>query len=383
MCSSDLEPSLNMYFQLGSAAVLERRLRAHFGVDLAIQPDYNRELARRGSLDGSYSTIDLSSASDCISLKLLADCLPREAYLHFLRLRSPKLLMKNGEKIELHMCSTMGNGFTFPLQTILFASIVRAVMIETDGLWAIRDPSRSRLGNWGVFGDDIVVHKKYARRVLHLLDILGFQPNPNKTFSEGPFRESCGFDWYLGQQTRGAYLKALDTTQARFTAVNILNRWSARSGVPLVNTISYLLEGCPKILVPFDEQDDAGVKVPSSFVGGSLRRVYHYKRFVPIVNSLDIGESNLRRRGVTVNTYGLYISFLRGEVRGGAIAQRSAVTRYRLRAALTPNWDRCFMVNGSVPFSARGCNAPLPRVTEAVRSEWLRWKTAVETNLKD
>lgn len=375
-----IEPTLNIYFQLGCAALLERRMRSFFGIDLANQQDHNRELARQGSLDGDFSTIDLSSASDCIGLTLLKSCLPKEVRDVLFLLRSPKIRLKDKTFVDLHMVSTMGNGFTFPLQTILFASMVRAVMIQEDGFKSVRNPRGCDPGNWGVFGDDIIVRTKYSRRVLHLLRLLGFEPNPNKTFVEGPFRESCGSDWLSGHQVRGVYLRSLSSLQDRFTAINVLNRWSAMTGIPLRNTIRYLLSTVSRTMVPFDDQDDAGVKVPSSLFGGPYRSAYSYMRYVPIPSRLDTRVGNLLRRGVTVNTFGLYISFLRGENRAGSILMRSSRVRYRFRKALTPNWDRYFLVNANIPFSARGCNSTLPSASVSMHSEWLRWKSAVEIN---
>lgn len=66
-----VEPSVNMYYQLGLAYHLEERLKSFFKIDLKTQPSVNHRLARLGSIDGSYATIDLSSASDSISLRLL------------------------------------------------------------------------------------------------------------------------------------------------------------------------------------------------------------------------------------------------------------------------------------------------------------------------
>lgn len=71
-----VEPNLNMFYQLGLGAVLEDRLRNVFDISLASQPELNRELARVGSIFNSFSTIDLSSASDSMSMKMLSEFPP-------------------------------------------------------------------------------------------------------------------------------------------------------------------------------------------------------------------------------------------------------------------------------------------------------------------
>lgn len=337
-----IEPSLNMLFQLGIAHVLEDRLKSYFGIDLATQPDTNRELARLGSLNGTFATIDLSSASDCISLKLLETLLPKEV-LDWLRiLRSDRVSVPRFDAVhDLYMVSTMGNGFTFPLQTIIFSAIVKAVYLQDERM--IRNPGRKilgrsfpSLGNWGVFGDDMIVESDASRRVLHALRLFGFFPNPKKTFTEGPFRESCGTDWFNGEPVRAAYVKALDTVQDRFIAINQLNAWTAKTGIALPLAVNYLLESVPPWLVPLHEPDFAGIRVPSDFLSGRARS---YKCFEVRSVKKKMDRSHVLARGEVYNSYGLYISFLWGELRGGKLGIRSDNQVYRTRFKWTPNWD--------------------------------------------
>lgn len=418
-----IEPSLNMYFQLGLGAILEDRLNEFFGIDLTSQPDWNRKLARLGSLTGSHATIDLSSASDCISLQLCRQVLPKSVFDWFSILRAPFALLPSGDKVELHMMSTMGNGFTFPLQTILFAAMVRAVQecygksfsrftVESGGravsqLLSLFDSLRGDVPEShhdrqvhichnheqpvvqplegflphvsGVFGDDIVCGRIYFRRVTHLLRLLGFTPNPNKTFNEGPFRESCGSDWLNGHQTRGVYIKDLSTTQGRFIAINALNRWSAETGILLYNTIQYLKRSVPNILVPYGEGDYAGIKVPSSLLCGSGASV-SYRCFEPVPLQFSTGLGPLRRRNLTHNPHGLWISFLRGEIRSGKLTvRRSGKVRYRYARKLTPNWDRHVCVGDS---SIRPDEIYLLiRSSLATLHGWSRWKSVTEANV--
>lgn len=381
-----IEPSLNMYFQLGLGGLLEERLRGFFGIDLALQPDRNRELARQGALYGTFSTIDLKSASDSISMELCRRVLPKDVLDWFTVFRSPACELPDGSQVPLQMMSTMGNGFTFPLQTLLFAAMVKAVAIESGGLTSIRNPSgnvkdpSSKLGNWGVFGDDIIVETKLFPRLRHLLHILGFTPNLDKSFSEGPFRESCGADWYEGQPVRGVYIKDLSTVQSRFTAINSLNDWTAKTGIPLPNTVRYLLESVPYLPVPFNESGDAGVRVPSSHFGGLGRAPVSYRCFSPEPLRLSARVGPLLRRKVTYNSQGLYLAFLRGEIRADTfVVRRSGNSMYRYKRKMTPNWDRSLLVGEdqllSFPWPKNRENWYLPS------PEWQRWKTAVETNI--
>jgi hypothetical protein len=84
-----IEPTLNLYLQLGVDGFIRRRLK-RFGVDLDSQLK-NQVLARLGSLqddENSFVTIDLSAASDSLSLKLCEVLLPSQWYGYLNDLRS-------------------------------------------------------------------------------------------------------------------------------------------------------------------------------------------------------------------------------------------------------------------------------------------------------
>ena len=263
------EPTVNMWFQLGLGNYLRIGLKKTFGIDLENQQQKNRDLARLGSETGDLATLDLESASDSISLGLLRRFFPRSFVSMVELYRSAQVELPDGNIEELHMVSGMGNGFTFPLQTLVFCCVVKACY-TWHGI-----PCRRNGGNWGVFGDDIIVEKATSRDVARLLSLLGCTVNTTKSFVEGPFRESCGGDYHLGVDVRGVYLKSLRTPQSLAIAINTLNRWSARHGIPIPRTVQTLL--ChmgPYHTVPYCESDDAGVKVPRRF-HRSRRRMGH------------------------------------------------------------------------------------------------------------
>jgi hypothetical protein len=108
------EPTLNMLFQKGIGAFLESRLLRDFRISLSFQPERNRALAKKGSIDGSFGTIDLSSASDSISIELCRHLLPKYLFRWLMDTRSPVTTFLGGEVIRLEMISSMGNVFTFP-----------------------------------------------------------------------------------------------------------------------------------------------------------------------------------------------------------------------------------------------------------------------------
>jgi hypothetical protein len=337
-----VEPSLNMFFQLGLGRLFEDRLRS-YGVDLSSQANVNRRMAYQGSKDESLATIDLSSASDSISVNLLYGILPRECFNLLLMFRSTHT--RYGDHvIPLHMISSMGNGFTFPLQTIIFQGIIRAVLRSYD--------VRPRAGvNYSVFGDDLIVPTFCEVRIKHLLSLCGFTLNSKKTFFQGHVRESCGADWFRGQPIRGVYLKKLDTVQDILIAINLLNQWTAYTGIPLRNLVQFL-RGCIRgfiPLIPLSENMDAGVRVPQFYLGAVLKRDHNgsltYRKFAVKPSLINVSDSRVhsrekRYKKLLFNPCGLYVSHLAGEVRDMGIQVRQlGRPSYKLVNQCCPNWD--------------------------------------------
>jgi hypothetical protein len=342
-----VEPSLNMFYQLGFASILNSRLKDLWGIDLEIQQFKNRELARKGSWDESYVTIDLASASDSISLSMLKWLLPPDFYSRLVKYRSKSSRLPNGKSVELHMISTMGNGYTFPLQTIIFTGIVLSAF-RLSGLAPVFPRGVSE-GNFGVNGDDIVVPSIIHRKVLRLLHLLGFTTNKEKTFVEGPFRESCGGDYFLGRNLRGVYIRKLNAPQDFYSAINQLNLFSTRTGIRLHKLVKYLLARVRYLPVPVWENDDAGIKVPFSLVSGRMRicrdtQSTKYYAWTPRPGPMiRIGERELYTpRGFKrryFNLSGLFLSILQGSVNPNGIPLLPKKVYYRTKARVAPNWD--------------------------------------------
>jgi hypothetical protein len=283
------ENILNMVFQKAIGAFLESVLAEFFNISLKTQPDHNRELAYLGSIDGSFATIDLSSASDSISLALVESICPNDllGWLHLTR--SSVTVLPDGSTVPMNIISTMGNGFTFPLETMIFASAVKAVSIH-HGI-----PCIDSKKHYGVFGDDIICRREIAENVISFLNSIGFSVNERKTFIDGPFRESCGVDVYRGYFTRGVYIYSLETVPDIYSAVNRLVRWSARHKVPLTRTIGFLLKNIGRIdRVPFHEDDCSGLKVPRSCCPKARRSVYGsflYRKWVQKIRRIAVPEN--------------------------------------------------------------------------------------------
>lgn len=359
------EPSLNMFFQLGLGTILERRLKDRFGIDLATQPDKNREMARQGSEDGGLATIDLASASDSVSLKMLRCVLPDWFFAILWDLRTPSVDCGRAGIHELHMVSTMGNGFTFPLQTMLFSCVVSACR-------AFRGESHDA---WGVFGDDIICTRHVYRDVVDLLQFLGFEVNASKSFVEGPFRESCGCDYFRGHNVRGVYLKSLSTMQDRYVAINRLTDWGLRSGFNLPRVLSYLASSVARFYVPLFESDDSGIKVPFSMIRPRWCRYTKsvlYRCWVAMPTRIVVTATGLRvppgsKRRI-FNPSGLMLCFLARHIVHDTISVKHNRVKYRTRLRVAPYWDYTGKTESVADSFRRRCKTslygPLVHITQ-------------------
>jgi hypothetical protein len=193
----------------------------------------------------------------------------------------------------------MGNGFTFPLQTVWYLAAVTAVyrISGRNPETRICDPVTALpIREIGVFGDDIILASDLAPVLISFLEEVGFVVNVEKSHysRDGLFRESCGADWYRGNFVRGTYFKSFNTDADRVISFNQILLWSLEHSIPMKRTLSALKNGIPpwrKNRVPFYEQDDAGLKQPgNSYPRGVLKGLgcfsyesdYIYRAFRPV-----------------------------------------------------------------------------------------------------
>ena len=202
------EAGLNVMFQLGVGKIMAQRLAAH-GVDIRDQ-SLNQRRALEGSLTGALATLDLSSASDTISREIVFELLPLEWAELLSWGRSSKVVLPSGKTITQEKFSSMGNGYTFPLETLIF--------------WGLAAACCDRDSDATVYGDDIIVPTDKADLLREVLHYAGFMVNVGKSFSEGPFRESCGKDYFRGFDVRPLYSKEWVSGQSLFVAHNFYVR---------------------------------------------------------------------------------------------------------------------------------------------------------------
>lgn len=222
------EPDLNMWGQKRLGDVIRRSLR-RVGIDLNDQ-SINQKLSLKGSQSGQLATLDLSSASDSMTCALVGRLLPPGWFVELNALRSEYTRIDDVWH-ENQMFSSMGNGFTFELESLLFYALARAVCTLT----------RTR-GRVSVYGDDIICPSSVSRLLIDVLGFCGFIVNPKKSHYDARdlFRESCGAHWYAGYDVKPFYVRApLDNQCELIHFLNSFRRWLDVE--PFCHTVSDLV----------------------------------------------------------------------------------------------------------------------------------------------
>lgn len=194
------QPTLFLALQAGVGDILVDILYKYCGIDLTTAPDIHKELAMEGSLSGLLCTLDQRKASDNILRILCEAVLPREFY-DFIAYISPSDLRIGDSVYSSRMMCPAGNGLIFPLQTLLFWALIKGTQHAS-----------GKTGDVYVFGDDVIIEKQNYDNTVKVLEAFGLQINNDKSFKDGPFRESCGGDYLYGSNVRPLYVKEIPTS---------------------------------------------------------------------------------------------------------------------------------------------------------------------------
>jgi hypothetical protein len=243
------EPEGNVFLQLAVDRYVKDRLRrmtwTPSGALINLRSQFrNQEMAREGSISGNFSTIDLSMASDTLALNTIAWLMPSDWFRFLDRIRSRK---SGGQLPETNYAkfSSMGNGATFVLETLVFAAAAHAVGSKA----------------YSVYGDDIVIETELAEPLIRLLRFIGFVVNHDKTFLTGPFRESCGVNMFQGVDITPVYIRKLDRRKA--TWCHLVNSLAAiaKPGGDLWKELIRIVSEKRLPLVPYNLDTMSGVWV--------------------------------------------------------------------------------------------------------------------------
>lgn len=195
-----IEPVQRQYIQQGIARAL-RSTPLFRGICLD-DVDGPRHLGL--AMQPGMTTIDLSDASDRIPPSLVEYLLPPDWYELLVEHTAGSVVLPNGERHLLGMFATMGCGYCFEVQSIIFRLIISLIGSAETGQTLSACFHRCH-----AFGDDIVIPESWLSAVLETFDRCGFRWNPRKTcHCPELFKETVGW-WIVENKSLRRFLPEL------------------------------------------------------------------------------------------------------------------------------------------------------------------------------
>lgn len=235
------EPTAHQWGQQAIRAALLDRWQSLFvskSVDFFDQ-SLSQRAVLQASAKGSGASIDLSSASDRLSCWVVERFFRKnESFLKALHSTRTRWLSNGIDKklpqfIKLKKFAPMGSAMTFPVQSMVYATVAIAVRMYTNGyragdanhrvsLATVRNLAREAASHVRVFGDDLIVPEEDALRVIEVLTYLGLEVNEDKTYIGGDFYESCGVDAYKGVDVTPTYFLEVPVESAPTSVISAI-----------------------------------------------------------------------------------------------------------------------------------------------------------------
>jgi hypothetical protein len=207
-----IEPTCMQFMQQAVSKTLiqkleSRRVGPHKVPNLVLgfvgfeSQDPNRDMAALGSRKQTLATLDMSEASDRVSNQHVVHLLKWWPWLSeaVQATRSTKADVPGHGVIQLSKYASMGSALCFPIEAMVFTTIIFLAMEAEASTQFTRKDILSFRGQVRVYGDDIIVPVRCVDSVIRHLEAFGLKVNMDKSFWNGKFRESCGGDYYDGE----------------------------------------------------------------------------------------------------------------------------------------------------------------------------------------
>ncbi len=226
-----IEPSHVQYMQQSLKDYLYTTLETHALTRHSIRfarQDVNQRLAHTASIDKRLATLDLKDASDRVHLHLVQRIFKNSGILEYLEdARSLHAVLPNGKNIVLSKYASMGSALCFPVESMVFYTLILSAMHILDG----GRPSSQSIRRYGksidIYGDDIIIPVEYTDFVVKYLESYALKVNVNKSFKDSSFRESCGADFYAGVPVNPVYARMVPHDSSRLWDASTIMSWNA------------------------------------------------------------------------------------------------------------------------------------------------------------
>jgi len=207
------EPTACQFLQQGLLGWMRSNMHPILHRSIAfLSQEPSRSFCTRASLGDDFATVDLSSASDRMSCKVVERLFSsNESFLQLLYASRTSSII-NGiddtfEALQLKKFAAMGSAVTFPVQTLLYTFCAYAAILTDRNMSVNRRNLMVVADEVQVYGDDIIMPSSSVATLDMLLTLLELKVNVEKTFTAGPFRESCGMDSYQGYDVTPCYIR--------------------------------------------------------------------------------------------------------------------------------------------------------------------------------
>lgn len=272
-----VEPSMNMMFQKGIGSMIRKRLNKLPFINLNDQ-SVNAQRALQASISNLECTVDFKAASDTIAYETVRLLLPDDWFDALVECRTRQVLMPGCDTLHsLAKFSAMGNGYTFELETLIFYALAQSTE-ESVGTKTLVSQ----------YGDDLICSAASYDAQLQVFDYMGFSINTEKTFTDGPFRESCGIHAFRGFDVTPFYIRRPINNPAELMLfLNNLRLWCDIGDLEMDDRfswiwhkyMSYLPSSIRKTRVPHEYQN-LGLIGPLSEhefkIDGNYQTIYTY-----------------------------------------------------------------------------------------------------------
>lgn len=226
-----IEPSHVQYMQQSLKDYVYKVLEEHSLTKQSIRfsdQTVNQRLAYRSSKDRRLATLDLKDASDRVHLHLVQRIFKTSGLLPYLEdARSLHATLPSGKNIVLFKYASMGSALCFPVEAMVFYTLIQCAMHQLDG----RRPSSRSIREYSrqidIYGDDIIVPIEYTDVVVRYLESYALKVNINKSFRDSHFRESCGADYYKGVPVNPVYARTVPHDDLRHWGAAEVLSWNA------------------------------------------------------------------------------------------------------------------------------------------------------------
>jgi hypothetical protein len=172
-------------------------------IDITCQ-ERNQCAAQLGSVTGLLATMDLSSASDTISVDLCKRILPEPEFSFLSKIRATHIEV-NGRTIRSNIMFTMGFSATFITESRIYTAAGRVAVKLTWNFASKLERDYFKNINRALactfsYGDDVILPSFAADAFRMICELCGFKVNVDKSYYETDckYRESCGKEYYDG-----------------------------------------------------------------------------------------------------------------------------------------------------------------------------------------